>query len=572
MPGSITVARGLPMRLFRRYTPLLAQCILLLLFSACAAQPGALATAPAPTTLAPVSVVQIPLAARQPCADRFVSHTLPFATGARLREIRTYESNGAGLSANDLDGDGDLDLLFASIDRNSAILWNEGGLDFHVQELADPFTRSAQIVDVNGDGLLDLVFSRRGLGGISYWQNRGASAAERFVLTPLPGVESYAYALAWADLSGDGRLDLVAGTYNTELKQHGIAAPETDERAGIFYYEAGEAGYTATRLSPAAEALSIGLTDVDGDLRPDIWVANDFGLEDGVWRWGDNQAAWQAIAPFAQMSHSTMSIEWGDIGNDGKLAFFSTDMNPYDTSPGALARWLPMMNALEEPHLAGDPQRMANVLQVHETGGWRNVAPYRGVEATGWSWAARFGDLDNDGLLDLYVVNGMIASNLFGHLDNGELVEENQALRNLGDGDFAPVPQWGLGATASGRGMVLADMDGDGDLDAVVNNLRSSALLLENRLCAGPGLAVDLRWPGSANPFAVGAQVELVTSQGVLRRDVRASSGYLSGDPLRLHFGFAPQSGLQEVRIHWPDGALSTVTELLPDTRLEVTR
>ncbi|HRJ42077.1 MAG: VCBS repeat-containing protein [Caldilineaceae bacterium] len=551
---------------------LLGYTLFLLLLAACAAQRDVPETQPAPASAVPIRATTTQLNPRQPCTGRFVSHRLPFATGTRLREIRTYESNGAGLSANDLDGDGDLDLLFASIDRNSAILWNEGGLAFRAQEVADPFTRSAQIVDVDGDGLLDLLFSRRGLGGVGYWQNRGDSAAERFVATPLPGVESYAYALAWADLGGDSRLDLVVGSYNTDLKQNGIATPETDDRAGLFYYQAGAEGYTATRLSSAAEALSIGLTDVDGDLRPDIWVANDFGLTDSLWRWEDSQKGWQSIAPFSQISHSTMSTEWGDIGNDGELAFFSTDMNPYDTSPGTLARWLPMMNATEEPHLAGDPQRMANVLQVRAAGGWRNLAAYRGVEATGWSWAARFGDLDNDGLLDLYVVNGMIAENLFGHLDNGELVEENQALRNLGQGNFTPAPEWGLGATASGRGMVLADMDGDGDLDAVINNLRSSALLLENRLCAGPGLEVDLRWPDSANPFAVGALVELVTSQGVLRRDVRASGGYLSGDPLRLHFGFHAKSELQALRIRWPDGALSVINELLPDTRLEVTR
>jgi enediyne biosynthesis protein E4 len=545
--------------------------LLLLLLAGCTAPLPRGVDQDAKAALIPVTVVAKEMSQPTPCENRFVAHTLPFATGTRIREIHTYVSNGAGVAVNDLDGDGDLDLLFASIDRNSTILWNEGDLRFVAEELTAPFTRSAQIVDVDGDGLLDIVFSQRTLDSLSFWRNNGQSGPQRFVAIPLAGVDVYAYALGWADLSGDDALDLVAGSYNTELKQQGIPAPQSDDRAGLFVYEQSADGFTGQRISPSSEALSIGLVDLDGDGQLDIWAANDFALEDSVWGRTDG-ADWQPLDPFAQMSHSTMSIEWGDIANDGGLALFTTDMDPYDISTVNLARWLPMMTALAEPHLVRDPQRMANVLQVHDGRSWRNRASALGVEATGWSWAARFGDLDNDGLLDLYVVNGMIADNLFGHLPNSELVEENQAFRNLGGGVFAPVPEWGLGATASGRGMVMADVDNDGDLDILINNLRAAALLLENRLCGGASLEVDLRQPTSRNPYAVGAQVELVTSQGVLRRDVRASGGYLSGDPLRLHFGFTPEAALQELRIHWPDGALSTITELVPGTRLEVIR
>lgn len=105
----------------------------------------------------PVTVTQRILSRPTACVDHFITHTLPFATGTRLHEINTYESNGAGLAVNDLDADGDLDLVFASIDRESAILWNEGHLNFRVEMLADRFTRGVAIVDVDGDGMLDLV-------------------------------------------------------------------------------------------------------------------------------------------------------------------------------------------------------------------------------------------------------------------------------------------------------------------------------------------------------------------------------------------------------------------------------
>ena len=97
-------------------------------------------------------------------------------------------------------------------------------------------------------------------------------------------------------------------------------------------------------------------------------------------------------------------------------------------------------------------------------GAFAERGEWAGVAATGWTWSAQFGDLDNDGFLDLYAVNGMIAAEIFGHLPGAELVEENQALRNDGSGRFVPAPEWGLGATESGRGMAFADLDLDGDL------------------------------------------------------------------------------------------------------------
>ena len=114
---------------------------------------------------------------RLACTGAFVTHKLPFATGTRLREIGTYVSNGAGVAVNDLDGDGDLDLVFASVDGQNTILWNEGqgkdGLRFKEEDLDDRFGRGVAVVDVDGDGRLDIVFTHRGVEPISYWHNTG---------------------------------------------------------------------------------------------------------------------------------------------------------------------------------------------------------------------------------------------------------------------------------------------------------------------------------------------------------------------------------------------------------------
>ena len=121
--------------------------------------------------------------------------------------------------------------------------------------------------------------------------------------------------------------------------------------------------------------------------------------------------------------------------------------------------------------------------------------------------------------------------------------------------------------------MSMADFDGDGDLDIVVNNLDQPAQLFENRLCEqGDRLTVDLRWPNSANPFAVGATAVLHTDRGDLLRDVRAVSGYLSGDPTQLHFGLAPGARPTGLTIRWPDGAVSQVDRLAVNQHVVVTR
>ena len=323
------------------------------------------------------------------------------------------------------------------------------------------------------------------------------------------------------------------------------------------------------RLAGVADALAVALIDLDGDGRRDIIIGNDYETPDYVYL--NTDFGYRMARPFAEMTHNTMGFASGDIDNDGRLELFAADMSPYRSGADVDAAWATLL----PPEGAEQPpgnQIVANVLYAADAAGnFVNRAPGAGVAATGWTWSVQFGDLDNDGFLDLYAVNGMVGK-VFEHLPDAELVEENQALRNDGGGRFVPAPEWGLVATEGGRGMAFADLDLDGDLDVVINNYRAPATWFENQLCGGAALEVDLRQPGSANPFAIGATLRLVAGAGSYRRDLLVSSGYLSSEPPRAHFGFPAGTLLQTLEVTWPDGAVTAVTDIQPGTLITVER
>lgn len=534
----------------------------------------------APPARGDAGALQVRHAPLQPaaCTGRFVRHPLPHVTRAADRPARAYDGNGAGVALADLDGDGWIDVALAGLRAPGSVLWNRGGLQFERMELAETDTRAVAAVDVDGNGDLDLAFTRAGAGP-ALWRGRGRE--RRFERPhPLWPAPMPIYAMAWGDLDGDLDLDLVGATYNAELW---LAEAAGQEESGVFYYENTGRALLPLKLTRNSQALAVLLTDLNGDGMDDIVVGNDFALRDQVYYRA--AGGWQAAAPFARTTRNTMGFAAGDVDNDGRVELLATDMKPYLTGPAVDAAWRPVrvaearrlakMAAITGREAAPDPrQTAANTLQAAGPDGtFVEHGEWAGISATGWSWSAQFGDLDNDGLLDLYAVNGMIDQEIFGHLPGAELVEENQALRNAGRGRFVPAPEWQLGATESGRGMALADLDLDGDLDVVVNNLEAPALLFENRLCGGSGLEVDLRWPESPNPRAIGATARLVTAAAAYLRVVRAGSGYLSGNPARLHFGFpADSTGPLALIVTWPDGVVSRVGQVRPGTLVTIQR
>ena len=485
------------------------------------------------------------------CQGSFVEHLLAHTTTAGGGRIGFYASNGSGVGIGDLDVDGDLDVVLANLAGPNTVHWNEGSLRFHVEVLPVGASRAVHLIDADGDGRLDLFFTHS-VAPPTLWLNARASGGTEFVRADA-GVREPLYTADWADFDADGDLDLAGATYDAEL--HSVAPGAT---GGVFVYRNGGDPRAAggllrldTRLATRSLALAVLTSDLDGDGRIDVAVGNDFFLPDYEWLWSAD--GWYPGGLFGHMAHNTMSLDAGDVDNDGRMDLLATDMKPYATDAESRSAWEP----LQLPPAPDPAQIDRNVLQLARGDAYHERGIEWGIDASGWSWSSKFGDLDNDGFLDAYIVNGMIAVELFEHLPGDELVEENQAFRNMQGTRFAPAPEWGLGARESGRGMSMADLDGDGDLDIVINNLATRARLFENRLCGGDHLQIDLRWPAAANRYAIGARVHLDTSTGSYLRTVRAASGYLSGDAPRLHFGIPQGSRLLAARIVWPDGTPS---------------
>lgn len=514
-----------------------------------------------------VTVRQTPLFDGGACSGRFVRHELPHTTKAESDPPVFFDSNGAGVALADLDDDGLIDIVLAGLESPVTILWNEGGLQFERTDLPLTRARAVNAVDVDGDGRLDLVFTVSGELP-SWW--RGDGPERTFIPTTDSeyGAWFFLYSMAWSDIDGDGDLDMIGATYDQEI------ARKNEGRVvggGVFYYENTDAGLEFLRLGRESHTLAITFIDLDSDGRRDAIVGSDFSLADYFFL--NTEEGWVVDEPLTTTTENTMSFAEGDIDNDGDLDLFATDMQPYSSDEEVKAAWRPMQVDMAPFRPDDGVQTMANVLQVRGSDGtFTDLAAAAGVDATGWTWSVQFGDLDHDGYLDLYVVNGYIATEVFGHLPGSELVEENQAFRNNTDGRFIPAPEWGLAATESGRGMAMADLDLDGDLDIVVNNLESPAGLFENQICGGSSLEIDLRWRRTRNIRAIGATVELETAAGKYLREVRASSGYASSDPSRLHFGFPSDAELTSIKVTWPDGIASTVHDIEPNTLVTITR
>ncbi len=558
--------------------------------------------------------------------------------------------NGSGVAAGDVNGDGRPDLYLARLEGPNALYINLG--DWRFRETAaeggvaaaDRFSTGATLVDVDGDGDLDLLLTSIE-GPKSLFLNDGAG---RFAETPEDGLldSRGGMSSALADIDGDGDLDLYLTRYKSRsvldlFPGDEVAFPNTVRRTGrefevverfadhyelawradgVVRLERGEAdelylnefdedggdggGFrhipfpsgafldadgAPLEAAPAEWGLAARFGDLDADGDPDLYVANDLHSPDRLWiNRGDGTFRPPPPHALPTTSASSMAVDFSDVDRDGDADVFVLDMLARDSRSRKTQDPVSRVEHTPPGEAAGAQQVNRNTLLASRGDGtWAEIGRQAGVEASGWSWSALFLDVDLDGFEDLLIPNGHIRDLMDADTQisireaglSGErastllyrpLPLHNVAFRNLGGAGFEEVGRaWGVAPERDvSHGAALADFDGDGDLDAVVNRLDRPALLLRND-AAAPRLAVRLR--GEApNTAGVGATVWLEV-EGLPRqtKEVAAGGGYLSGSEALVSFAMG-DAAEGTLGVEWRGGDRAVVRVDGPNRLYEV--
>lgn len=500
---------------------------------------------------------------------------LDHVTSPRGDVMAMVDGTGTGAFVDDLDDDGFLDIVLPNLSGESSVFWNDGGLNFTRATLDDGRFRQAISADVDDDGDRDVLLST-GIGPPIAYLNQADSGAPRSFVRSEFRTRAVAFSMAPGDLDGNGSVEIVTGSYNAELTQNRDQRVLTGTDVGVAVHEPDGAtlasGVPTTFLTESAQALATLVVDINGDGLDDVVVGNDLGTPDRIWLGDATLPGVDGLTVtelFDVTSLSTMSIDVADLDNDGDRDIVSTDMA---RMPGESDEVWASVEADIEQARVDEIQQPRNVVQLADGSSFEEQAVDFGVDATGWSWSGLLGDLDNDGFVDLYVVNGMQAVGIFESLPDGELVEANQAFRNTGDG-FEPMAAWNLDATAGGRGMAQGDLDGDGDLDIVINNLGTPAVLWENQVCGGSSIIVEPVWTGTQNIDALAAVVDVEIADETTRTvAITGTRGYISTSATQAHIGLAEGTEPQNVTIIWPDGAVTDLGDVASGTTVRAER
>ena len=392
----------------------------------------------------------------------------------------------------------------------------------------------------------------------------------------------------WFDYDGDGLLDLFVGGYYSEdvdlwhLKSTRMM-PDSFEYAknggrkylfhnlgnGKFEEVSAKVGIDSRRWALASSAA-----DLRGTGHPDLFVANDYGVSELYLNDGKrfHEAGEQTGVGFAPKSG--MSVSFGDVFNQGQYAVYVSNIS----EDGALIQgnnlWVPK-----------EGTKGAAIK-------YENLARDMGVELGGWSFGAQFGDLNNDGNLDLYVTNGYVSldrkrsywydftkiaggnSSIIGDAKDWPAVDgrshsgyqQKHVWMNDGAGRFVDVAQAiGVADTYDGRAVVFADLWNRGVLDVVVANQRGPLLLYKNT--ASPDNQwIEFELEGTkSNRSAIGAHITLSWNDKTQIQEVSGGSGFSAQNDRRLHFGLGKSTQIKSAIVHWPSGKVQTLDSLLPD-------
>ena len=531
--------------------------------------------------------------------------------------------NGAGVAVGDFNNDALLDIYFTGNMTSNRLYLNRGNWNFEdITEQAglvsQGWSNGASLVDLNQDGYLDIYVSRGGPRGTSpqeranllYINNGDLTFTESAAAYGLDNTE-FTVQSAFFDYDLDGDLDVyLLSNALVNFNRNTSKPREVDGKApSVDKLFRNDGDQTFTEVSKEAGiliegfGLGVEVCDINEDQWPDLYVSNDFLTDDLILiNQQDGSFKNEAGAYLKHQTYNGMGNDVADFNNDGLLDIVVLDMLPEDNR----RRKLTMMgNNYDEYqkniHYGYQPQYIRNTLQLNNGNGtFSEIGQLAGIDATDWSWSALFADYDNDGFKDLFITNGyrQDVTNLdfivYGQqvLTMGE-PEANRAQRlkaltdlpgaeltnymykNKGDLTFVNTTEdWGLTESSYSNGAVYADMDNDGDLDLIINNIDQPAALYKNHVVERQDstanyLQIALKGP-STNLQGLGTKIRLYYGEQMQYQYYTPYRGYLSTVDPKIHFGLGSHTAIDSVQVIWPDGAAQTLSNVSVNQLIEV--
>jgi hypothetical protein len=537
-----------------------------------------------------------------------------------------YFYNGGGVATGDLNGDGLPDVYFTGNMTDNKLYLNQGNMQFKditaeagVAGRPGPWKTGVTMADVNGDGKLDLyicysgkVRAEKRVNQLFINQGNDATGIPVFKdMTANYGLDfpSFSTQAYFFDYDRDGDLDLLLVNHNParisildDVFVKDMTA-KRDAESGIRLLRNDNNHFTDITTTagiintPLSYGLAAGIADINGDGWPDIYVSNDYSVPDRLYINNTKGAFTDELQK--QIGHTSfysMGNDVADINNDGKPDIYTLDMLPEDNKRQKLLFGIDNYEAFDLNLRVGFYyQYMRNMMQINNgDNSFSEVGQLAGVSNTDWSWAPLFADYDNDGWKDLFVSNGYTRD--YTNMDflkfMGDNLKDRRVMRqdllnivnqmpssqvksylfkNNGNTTFTNTSQqWGITLPSNSNGAAYVDLDNDGDLDLVVNNINQPAFVYENQAAKQNNnhyLSINLKGAGG-NTQGIGAKVFIYTGIKHQYLEQMPTRGFQSSVSPVLHFGLGKDKQIDSLRITWQRGGSQLLTNVKADKQI----